>query len=153
MTALAFFVPGFPAPQGSKRHVGNGVMVESSKRVKPWREDVRQTALLAAGGAVFAGPTLVTLRFVFPTLKSDPYRAHHTTRPDVDKLVRSTLDALVSSGVLKDDSLVFSLQANKFHGARAGVHVELEDFTVLAASMRERAKDAAAEARKAARAS
>ena len=37
------FVPGKPAAQGSKRHVGNGVMIESSKRVKPWRTDVRES--------------------------------------------------------------------------------------------------------------
>ena len=29
------------APQGSKRHVGRGIMIESSKRVKPWRDAVR----------------------------------------------------------------------------------------------------------------
>lgn len=31
-----FSVLGLPAPQGSKTHVGEGRMVESSKRVKPW---------------------------------------------------------------------------------------------------------------------
>ena len=31
-------VIGLPAPQGSKRHVGHGVMIESSNNVKPWRE-------------------------------------------------------------------------------------------------------------------
>ena len=36
-----FTVHGLPAPQGSKRHVGKGVMVESSKYVKPWREAVK----------------------------------------------------------------------------------------------------------------
>ena len=35
-----FAVFGLPAPQGSKRHVGEGRMVESSKRVKPWRRQV-----------------------------------------------------------------------------------------------------------------
>lgn len=35
---------GTPAPQGSKRHVGNGVMVESSKRLRPWRQDVKAAA-------------------------------------------------------------------------------------------------------------
>ena len=43
--ALTITVHGTPAPQGSKRHVGNGVMVESSKKVKPWRQDVKHAAL------------------------------------------------------------------------------------------------------------
>lgn len=42
--ALTVIVYGTPAPQGSKRHVGHGVMVESSRRVKPWREDVKAAA-------------------------------------------------------------------------------------------------------------
>ena len=38
------FIPviGIPAPQGSKRHVGHGIMIENSKRVKPWRQDVKE---------------------------------------------------------------------------------------------------------------
>src|SRR5690606_16868121 len=37
---LELFVPGRPAPQGSKRHVGNGVMLESSKAVAAWRTTI-----------------------------------------------------------------------------------------------------------------
>ena len=37
-------INGLPAPQGSKRHVGGGIMVESSKRAKPWRQDVMHQA-------------------------------------------------------------------------------------------------------------
>ncbi len=36
---------GKPAPQGSKRSLGGRVMIESSKRCKPWRQDVRHAAL------------------------------------------------------------------------------------------------------------
>jgi hypothetical protein len=32
--AYSFTVSGIAAPQGSKRHVGNGVMLESSDRVR-----------------------------------------------------------------------------------------------------------------------
>src|SRR3546814_14230461 len=34
-------VHGSPAPQCSKRHVGRGRMIESSQKVKPWRQDVQ----------------------------------------------------------------------------------------------------------------
>jgi crossover junction endodeoxyribonuclease RusA len=34
-TTIVFTVPGKPAPQGSKRHVGRGIMVESSNHVAP----------------------------------------------------------------------------------------------------------------------
>ena len=41
------FIPvrGVPAPQGSKRHIGHGIMIENSKKVKPWRQDVRAAAI------------------------------------------------------------------------------------------------------------
>jgi Holliday junction resolvase RusA-like endonuclease len=42
---LIVTVHGNPAPQGSKRHVGGGVMVEMSKAVKPWREAIKHAAL------------------------------------------------------------------------------------------------------------
>jgi hypothetical protein len=34
MREFSIFIVGDPAPQGSKRHVGNGVMIEASKKVK-----------------------------------------------------------------------------------------------------------------------
>ena len=75
------FIPGVPAPQGSKRHVGGGRLVESSKKVKPWRR------------AVNAAPPMVQ-------------------RPDLDKLIRSTLDGLTGA-VFVDDSQVVAVHASK----------------------------------------
>lgn len=46
MEPITFLVTDMaPAPQGSKRHVGKGVMVESCKNVKPWRLLVAKTAI------------------------------------------------------------------------------------------------------------
>ena len=43
---------GIPAPQGSKRHVGGGRMIESCKALKPWRDliiaDARKQNITAA---------------------------------------------------------------------------------------------------------
>ena len=152
---LEFFVAGIPAPQGSKRHVGNGVMVESSKKVKPWREDVRHAATEAAHGRVFTGPVFVMLGFLLPQLASDPHRRQHRTTPDLDKLVRSTLDAIVSAGVLKDDALVYSLVAEKYHARtdqRPGVTVVIYDKTGFASNCRADSMADAAAARRKARA-
>jgi crossover junction endodeoxyribonuclease RusA len=45
---LTFTVRGTPAPQGSKSfkgiHGGHAVLAESSKKVKPWRMDVKAVA-------------------------------------------------------------------------------------------------------------
>ena len=112
--SATFRVEGMaPAPQGSKRHVGQGVMVESSRHVKPWRLLVAQSAV-AAGVPLLRGPVQLSIVFVFPrpaghfrkngSLKpSAP--AHHAVKPDGDKLLRSTGDAL-SGVVIEDDARI-----------------------------------------------
>ena len=37
------------APQGSKKHVGNGIMVETSKRLKAWRNQVEFESKVDSG--------------------------------------------------------------------------------------------------------
>lgn len=127
-----------PAPQGSKRHVGGGRMVESSAKVKPWREAVRQEAI-ATGLAISAEPIYLHLLFRFrrpkghwnakgelkPSAPQTPI-----TRPDIDKLCRSTLDSL--TGVLfHDDSQVAFLVASKEYclpGELEGCQIEIREI-------------------------
>jgi crossover junction endodeoxyribonuclease RusA len=113
--AFAFSVVGAPAAQGSKKHVGRGIMIESSKKVKPWREAVVWAAReygMAMGGAVH-----VNLTFTLPKPKSAPKRrvTLPDRKPDIDKLCRSTLDALVTAGCIEDDARVVSLSASKVY--------------------------------------
>lgn len=112
---VAFTVPGSPAPQGSKRHVGRGILVESSKAVGPWRERVALAAHNAMNGqALLPGPITLTLAFVLPRPKSAPKRSTPPAikRPDIDKLARSCFDAL--SGVIyRDDAQVNDCHATK----------------------------------------
>ncbi|AQT82498.1 hypothetical protein B1R94_02150 [Mycolicibacterium litorale] len=130
---LEFFVPGKAAPQGSKRHVGRGILVESSKEVGPWRERVALAAHNAMlGRALIAGAVSVELNFVLPRPKSAPKRStpKATKRPDLDKLERAVLDALTDV-CFADDSQVVALSGYKRLaeiGETAGVHIRvLED--------------------------
>jgi Holliday junction resolvase RusA-like endonuclease len=121
---LVIVVHGVPAPQGSKRHVGHGVMVESSKKVKPWRQDVVAAALTASEDAAvhddvpFDGPLAARMVFTFARPQSH-YRTGRNARllrdgapcqpcsaPDLSKLARSTEDALTTAGIWRDDSRV-----------------------------------------------
>lgn len=112
---LSVFVPGTAAPQGSKRHVGRGVMIESSKAVKPWRESIRWAILERWRGAQMLGAVAVDLEFIMPRPASTPKRSTPPAikRPDIDKLERAVLDAIGSAGVWKDDSQVTTLRATK----------------------------------------
>jgi len=117
-------VAGIPAPQGSKRHVGGGRMVEQSRAVGPWREAVRAETQRAVknyrGQEPFTGPVEVRIAFRLPKPKSTPkHICWPAKRPDLDKLVRSVLDGLTAGGALVDDSQVVLLGASKrFAGQR-----------------------------------
>ncbi len=127
---LHFTVNATAAPQGSKRHVGKGILVESSKRVKPYREAVRYAALESGWDReTFDGPVAVEIHFYFTKPKSAPKRRRvwPITRStgDLDKLVRSTFDALDDVGVLSDDSIVCRLVCEKDYAERAWVEISV----------------------------
>lgn len=108
---LVYEVPG---PQGSKRHVGGGRMIEQSQKVKPWREAVKHAALLNGSPRV-TGPCAVDIVFTVRKPKSAPKkrRTWPDRKPDIDKYVRSTLDALVTVQTIEDDARVVRLAATK----------------------------------------
>lgn len=113
---LDVFVPGRPAAQGSKRALGPGRMVESSKYVGPWRERVTYTAMQARTGAVIdrLTPVRLVLLFVTPRPTSAPKRSTPPAirQPDLDKCVRAVGDAL--TGVIyADDAQVTEIFASK----------------------------------------
>ena len=120
---IEFEVLGNPAPQGSKRHVGRGIMVESSKALKPWRDSVAQAAQDVARELDLAAPLDLPLkmgvvfRFHMPTSRRKAVReagvAPKTSAPDLDKLVRAVGDALKIGGLIRDDALIWGLEATK----------------------------------------
>lgn len=114
---------GNPAPQGSKKHVGGGRMVESSKKVAPWRESVKWAAISAKGLAhkPFDGPLAVTVTFTLPKPASAPKTrvTFPQRKPDLDKLIRAVFDALTDAGVWVDDSRVVAVAASKVYPGKA----------------------------------
>ena len=107
-------VYGEPATQGPKRHVGNGVMVESSKKLKPWREAVKWAALETRQKIRPDTPICIDVTFTLAKPKSAPKkRRTWPLSKDLDKLLRSTFDALTDSGVWDDDSRVVAATAIK----------------------------------------
>lgn len=119
-STVAVIVYGSPAPQGSKKFVGftrpkpgeergRAILVESSKAVKPWREDVKAAAERVRAGAVaLDGPLRVRMVFTLPKPASAPKRRklYAMRLPDLSKLARSTEDALVDAGLIADDARI-----------------------------------------------
>lgn len=128
---LSFQVFGIPKPQGSKKgfvnkKTGGVIMTEQAgAALTTWREDVKQGALKAMAevgmGEPHLGPVSVTVTFFMPRPKyhfrtgkhahllKDEAPRYHTTTPDVDKCLRSVLDALTVAGVWRDDAQVSTL--------------------------------------------
>jgi len=136
---VSFVVYSRAAPQGSKRHIGNGVMIESSKRVKPFRADVRKAAESAAlpPDWPMAAPMRVGMRFHFARPKSHfkgngvalsksaPEEATSHGLGDLEKLARSVNDAL--SGVLfNDDRQVVEMHLAKCYDSEDLVIISVE---------------------------
>jgi crossover junction endodeoxyribonuclease RusA len=135
-TSITFAVEGMaPAPQGSKRHVGNGVMIESCKQVKPWRYLVTQAAI-ATGVPLIRGPVSLSVVFLFVrpgghfrkdgTLKPSAPR-WMAVKPDLDKILRSTGDAL-DKVLYENDSRIAVISGRKRYCTgteRAGALIRL----------------------------
>jgi len=105
---------GIPRPQGSHKHVGRGVIVDSSKYLRPWRETMRDSfeQQLPPGHVEFDEPLDVMLVFRLPQPKTVD-REWPTTPPDLDKLIRACFDSCSDAGVWKDDSRVVKVTAQK----------------------------------------
>ena len=129
MFSISYDIEGTPRPQGSKRHVGNGVMLESSKYVKEWRAFAKLKATIAMQRTPRIDKphgVRLTVWFVFERpkkhftskgLRPDAPK-FHLSQPDSDKLLRALLDSM-SGVVFEDDSQVAVIGVEKVYGERA----------------------------------
>jgi Holliday junction resolvase RusA-like endonuclease len=140
---LTVVVHGRPAPQGSKRYAGHrlnaasgrvsAVLVEQSKRVKPWRALVTgatQQAIAVGGHGYQALDGPLEAEIVFTVLKPTSAPKRKRTWPitrhsgDVDKLIRSTFDGIADAAAVVDDSRIIRVTATK---AYPGEHPDALD--------------------------
>ena len=117
-------VHGVPAPQGSKKggfsaKTGKTFVYEqNSKTQKSWRQDVIAAAVALRelhGFETLDGPLELTVEFRLPrpasvNIRRRPYPG---VKPEIDKLLRNTLDGLTQAGIYRDDAQVVNLGAFK----------------------------------------
>ena len=137
---VSFVVYERAAPQGSKRYVGNGIMIESSKRVKPFREAVKAAASNAhlPDGWPMDVAMRVGVRFHFQrpkahytskgALKNDaPMEAISHRLGDIEKLARAVNDSL-SGTVFNDDRQVVEMHLAKCYDDQDLVTISIESL-------------------------
>ncbi|MDO5730799.1 RusA family crossover junction endodeoxyribonuclease [Corynebacterium sphenisci] len=130
------FVPGTPAPQGSKKAMmpprgHRPVLVESSTRLPAWRQAVALIARTRCPQPA-TGPVALEVEFVMPRTRAmrDRPAPPMVQRPDVDKLLRAVLDGLTGPA-FPDDSQVVRLTATKRRaapGEPTGAHITIKDY-------------------------
>lgn len=144
--ALSFFVPGIPAPGGSKKgfvnvHTGRVAIVDDCRRNKDWKSVVAlaaSEAMAKAGvSAPLSGPLEVAMYFYMPRPKGHYRTGKHSAllrpsfvdavpdkKPDVLKLARSTEDALKGI-VWNDDCQTVGLRLFKHYGVNPGCTISV----------------------------
>lgn len=139
-------VVGIPAPQGSKTRMPNGAMVEGSSTTgraatAEWRRAVADAArqfVQSHNASPMDGPLAVTIHFWFALPKSDPHRVRHTTKPDIDKLERATLDALKAGGLIADDARIYQVVKAKLYARDRAVGADILVVNHTAAELEDR---------------
>lgn len=119
----AFEVVGVePAPQGSKRYVGQGRFVEASKKLEPWRQAiaaaVKKMFQDTEDDSQFTEACQVEVTFILPKPKTVK-RELPTVAPDADKLARSLGDSISLpkyAQLIEDDSLICRWEIRKVYG-------------------------------------
>lgn len=139
---IKFWVPGVPAPGGSKdafRHPKTGkiVVVDACARNKPWRERVAAFAMDHRPDKLITEAIAIKVDFFMNRPKSHfgtgknknklkpSAPMHCTKRPDTTKLFRALEDAL--TGIIwKDDEQVVRqiVQKHYAHNPGAFVHIK-----------------------------
>lgn len=126
---IRFFVPGHPAPKGSR--TGHGGVRDANPRTKQWVEDVATIAMQARNRAPDM-PYRIDREYVMPR-PNKPTHGWPSTL-DIDKLDRALFDGLTKGGVIADDRHIITGTHWKRYaepGEETGVHVRIQTARVL----------------------
>ena len=122
-----------PATKGSARAMvfgGRPRIFNDNPKNKKWAERIGWIAKAnQASDSPWSGPVEITLAFRMRKPKSMPKgRVLPTTKPDLDKMIRSVKDA--HTGILYvDDAQIICLSATKVYGDEPGVAICLTNKT------------------------
>lgn len=112
-------VVGKPAPQPRPRaYVLNGhARVYNPTSSSAWKSAIAATFARERPPAIESGAVKVQIMFLFSRPKSGPNRTayHHVGRPDIDNVLKATLDSLTACGAWHDDAQIADVRAMKLY--------------------------------------
>lgn len=154
---ISFFVPGTPAPAGSKKafvlkrggqYTGRAIVTDDCKRSKPWQQEIKHAAAVyfattgASDGSLIRGPLRVSFTFRmrrpqghFGSGKNagvvkDSAPKFPAVKPDVLKLARCVEDALTNVAWVDDAQIVSETLVKEYAAPDqpSGVLVEIQEI-------------------------
>lgn len=141
---IDLFVAGVPQPKGSMV-IRRGRIVSDNPQLKGWEDTIR-SHLFANRCEMIPGAVQVELGFWLPQPPSrmpkprsrDPAKRHPVpdVKPDLDKLIRGTLDAFTKT-VIEDDNKVVAITAYKTYvgkGEAPGVRIRIRPYPTMEAT-------------------
>lgn len=139
MTVFAFSMNGEPRGKGRPRTAVRGgfASIYTDAKTKKYEASVKAVAAAMMSGRLpLDGPLSVSLRFRMPIPKSASKRSKaamaageiaHMSRPDIDNLAKSILDAM-NKVVFHDDGQVVRSFTTKIYAEQPGIDVRVEAF-------------------------
>jgi Holliday junction resolvase RusA-like endonuclease len=132
-----------PAPQGSKKYVGQRttaagnkipLIIEASPGLPAWRkavsDAVKQAMIDSGDSSKFEGAVKLEAVF-YLTRKKSVTRPYPTVPPDLDKVLRSLMDGITAKGegIWGDDAQVVKIEVSKKYATgEAGVAVTISNY-------------------------
>lgn len=140
----SFFVAGVPVPKGSaKAFMSKGmkfpaVVQSNADKQKPWSSAIGFAAQQAGIPYIERGPIALGVTFYMPRLNShygtgknagtvkSTAPKYHTSKPDLDKLLRCVKDALTGIAWKDDSQVSVILNLEKIYNVQPGAHITIE---------------------------
>lgn len=99
-----------PRVKATKR--GNHAGVYTPATAKSWKELISFESAPLAGRQI-EGPIALRIHFALRRPKIRKKDIYVTTKPDIDNLLKSTMDALTDRAVWRDDALIAEISVKK----------------------------------------
>jgi Holliday junction resolvase RusA-like endonuclease len=125
---IEFWIKGEPKaqPRPKAYRRGSKIGIYTPKTADAWKRCVKQgVEFWTSDQDPIDHPCQVVLEFFMPRIQShfrkqnklpvlkDDAPMVHSSKPDIDNLEKSTIDALVDAGVFKDDNIIWHLDTYK----------------------------------------
>ena len=125
MKSPTYIIPGAPIPQPRARILRNGFSYDPVAQDKECAREELIEQRDANYQKIITHPVALDITFFMPIPKSLSKKKqdllldqYHTIRPDLDNLIKFTLDTFSKSILILDDSLIYSINSKKIYSFR-----------------------------------